>query len=102
MNYSANDVELMAVVKALQYWRHYLIPKEFVLYSEHEASKYLDGQRKLSVRHAKWISQLQEFHFTLHYMSGSSNRVADALSRKHALVASMQIDVMRFDSIKEL
>lgn len=35
-------------------------------------------------------------------MSGSSNRVADALSRKHALVASMQIDVMRFDSIKEL
>lgn len=34
-------------------------------------------------------------------MSGSSNRVTDASSRKHALVSSMHIDGMRFGCIKE-
>lgn len=34
-------------------------------------------------------------------MLGSSNRVTDALSRKRALVASIHIDVIRFDCIKE-
>ena len=32
--YSSYDKELYVVVQALKKWRHYLIPKEFVLYSD--------------------------------------------------------------------
>jgi len=32
--YSSYDKEFYAVVQALKKWRHYLLPKEFVLYSD--------------------------------------------------------------------
>ena len=35
--YSSYDKELYVVLQALKKWRHYLIPKEFVLYFENHA-----------------------------------------------------------------
>ena len=35
--YSTYDKELYAVVQAQRYLRHYLLPKEFVLFSDHQA-----------------------------------------------------------------
>lgn len=32
--YSSYDKEFYAIVQALQKWRHYLFPKEFILYSD--------------------------------------------------------------------
>lgn len=43
LNYSAYDLELMVVIKSLQYWRHYFLSKEFALYSDHEALNYIHG-----------------------------------------------------------
>nr|KYP33985.1 Retrovirus-related Pol polyprotein from transposon 17.6 [Cajanus cajan] len=53
LNYPTYDKELYALVRALQTWEHYLIPKEFVIHSDHESLKYLRGQGKLNKRHAK-------------------------------------------------
>ena len=33
--YSIYDQELCAIVQALKKWRHYLLPKAFVLYTNH-------------------------------------------------------------------
>ncbi|XP_019427211.1 PREDICTED: uncharacterized protein LOC109335531 [Lupinus angustifolius] len=44
LNYSTYDKELYAFVRALQTWQHYLLPKEFVIHSDHESLKYLKGQ----------------------------------------------------------
>ncbi|RDY00580.1 Retrovirus-related Pol polyprotein from transposon 17.6, partial [Mucuna pruriens] len=41
LNYSTYDQELYASMRALQTWKHYLLPKEFVNHSDHEALKYL-------------------------------------------------------------
>ncbi|RDY00884.1 hypothetical protein CR513_15870, partial [Mucuna pruriens] len=41
LNFSTYDKELNALVKALQVWQHYLLPKEFVFHSDHESLKHL-------------------------------------------------------------
>lgn len=51
-NYSTYDKEFYVIVKTLCILRHYLVSREFVLYSDHEAFRFLYGQQKLSARHA--------------------------------------------------
>ncbi|KAL0289006.1 UNVERIFIED_CONTAM: Transposon Tf2-11 polyprotein [Sesamum radiatum] len=44
-------------------------------------------QPKLTSRQARWQELLSEFHFVLEYRAGSSNHVADALSRRADLAS---------------
>jgi hypothetical protein len=37
LNYSTYDKELLALVRTLETWQHYLWPKEFVIHSDHES-----------------------------------------------------------------
>jgi len=62
LNYSTYDNELYALVRALQTWQYYLLPKKFVIHSDHESLKHLKGQSKLSKRHARWVEFLEQFH----------------------------------------
>jgi len=101
-NYSTFDKEFYALVRALDNWSHYLRPKQFVLYSDHEALRYLNGQHKLNPRHATWVEFLQSFSFVAKHKKGSTNVVADALSRRHSLLAVMKATVLGFQLIREL
>jgi hypothetical protein len=47
--------EFYVVIQALKKWRHYLIPKEFVLYSDNQALQFITRQEKLNQRHANWV-----------------------------------------------
>ena len=67
--YSTYDKEFYALVHALEYWRHYLVAAEFILHSDHEALKFIQGQHNLNPRHAKWVEYLQSFHFMIHHKS---------------------------------
>ncbi|GJY22045.1 RNA-directed DNA polymerase [Tanacetum coccineum] len=89
--YSTYDKEFYAIVRSLDTWRHYLLSNEFVLFSNHEALKFINGQHKLKPRHAKWVEFIQAFSFIIRHMVGSNNQVADALSRHHSLITTMQI-----------
>ena len=39
--YSTYNKEFYPVIHALCYWRYYLLPQDFVLFSDHEALKYI-------------------------------------------------------------
>ena len=100
--YSTYDKEFYAIVRSLEYWRHYLVSKDFILYSDHEARKYINGQHKLKSRHAKWVEFLQAYSFSIRHKAGALNKVADALSRKQALISTMQVQIVGFEIFKEL
>ena len=83
------DKELYALVRALKTWEHYLVSKEFVIHSDHESLKYLKGQHKLNKRDAKWMEFVEQFPYVIKYKKGSTNIVADALSRRHVLFSKL-------------
>ncbi|GJT00101.1 RNA-directed DNA polymerase [Tanacetum coccineum] len=100
--YSTYDKEFYAIVRSLEYWHHYLISKEFILYSDHEALKYINGQHKLKPRHAKWVELMQSYTFSIKHKAGILNKVADALSRRNTLLSTMQVQTIGFETFKEL
>ncbi|GJX86205.1 RNA-directed DNA polymerase [Tanacetum coccineum] len=100
--YSTYDKEFYAIIRSLEYWHHYLISKEFILYFDHEALKYINGQHKLKPRHAKWVEFMQSYTFSIKYKAGILNKVADALSRRHTLLSTMQVQTIGYETFKEL
>ena len=81
-NYPTHDMELAAIVFALNIWRHYLYGEQFEVYSGHKSLKYIFTQRDLNMWQRGWMEFLKDYDFTLHYHPGKANVVADALSRK--------------------
>ncbi|KAL0689468.1 hypothetical protein Bca4012_089146 [Brassica carinata] len=72
------------------------LPDFTLLFELHfDASKPGIGahQGKVSSRHASWISYLQQFTFVIKHTSRASNRVADAPSRHHSLLAVLHTSV---------
>ena len=102
LNYPTYDKELYALVRALQTWQHYLWPKEFVIHTDHESLKHLKGQDKLNRRYAKWMEFIETFPYVIKYKQGKENIVADALSRRYALINTLHSRFLGFEFIKEL
>ncbi|GKA31233.1 RNA-directed DNA polymerase [Tanacetum coccineum] len=98
--YSTYDKDFYDIVCSLDTWQHYLLSNEFVLFYDHEALKFINGQHKLKSRHAKWVKFIQDFSFVIRHKVGSNNQVADVLSRRHSLITTMQIRVQGFDSFR--
>ncbi len=86
-NYDVGNRELLAVVLALQEWRHWLegAAQPFIIWTDHKNLSYLRTARRLNSRQARWALFLGRFRFTLTYRPGSRNVKPDALSRQFPL-----------------
>jgi hypothetical protein len=49
VNYPIHDLELVAVVFALQVWRHYLYGSRVQIFTDHKSLKYLMTQKELNM-----------------------------------------------------
>lgn len=95
-------MESYAIMKALQHLRYYLILKEFVLFTNHEALRYVNTKKKLNSRHGKWISILYQYTFILKHKFGKQNKVFYASSGRFLLLTTMENEVVEFEGIKDM
>ena len=80
-NYSTTDKEALAVVYALKKYRHYLLPRPFIVYSDHQALRGLFNRQDLTGRWARWVMLISEYPMEIRYRPGTRNQIPDALSR---------------------
>ncbi|KAL2243646.1 UNVERIFIED_CONTAM: Retrovirus-related Pol polyprotein from transposon 17.6 [Sesamum indicum] len=64
-NYTTTEKELLAIVFALEKFRHYLLGTKVVVYSDHAALRYLLSKKEAKPRLIRWILLLQEFNLTI-------------------------------------
>jgi len=82
MNYPVHEQELLAVIRALSEWRHYLYGQRFTVITDHHSLTFLQTQPKLSKRQIRWLEHLADFDYEIVYAPGKTNTVADKLSRR--------------------
>ena len=80
--YPTYDKEMYSIVQACRQWKHYILGKETIIHTDHHPLQFIQTQGKLqNDRHQKWSTYLQQFHLNIKYKKGSTNNVADCLSR---------------------
>jgi hypothetical protein len=96
-HYATHDLELEAIVHALNMWRHYLMGKIFELRTDHSGLKYLFGQPTLNARKIRWLEFLSEYDFDIKHIKGKENKVVDALSRRVHEMHATTISMCKYD-----
>ena len=93
-NYEIYDRELLAIIRALEEWRHYIqgSPHTTIVYSDHKNLTYFREARKLNRRQARWSLYLSEFDVKLVHMAGAKMIQSDALSRRPDFVPEEDTD----------
>jgi hypothetical protein len=100
--YSTYDKNVYAIIQALKKWRHYLVPHEFVLYSDNQDLQFITRHEKLNQRHEKWIEFMQNFTFVIKHIVGNANKVANALSMRCLILQEFQVKTLGFECLKDM
>jgi hypothetical protein len=72
-NYNTIEREGLAMVYALQKFRHYLLGKNFKMFTDHSSLKYLVNKPELGRRICRWLFLFQEFEFKVIVKPGKLN-----------------------------
>jgi hypothetical protein len=107
-NYGISDKEALAIIKALQHWRHWLegTAKPVHIITDPCNLEYFKNPYPLNRCQLRWLEQLTHFNYEISYRPGDMNSVADALSQMPGLKPpnyeekqpTMLLDLSRFIS----
>ncbi|KZS03593.1 Uncharacterized protein APZ42_033650, partial [Daphnia magna] len=81
MNYHSNALECLALVWALDKLKPYVYGRNFTVFTDNSALKWLYSKKDIDGKYARWILALQEFQIQIKHIKGHLNVVADTLSR---------------------
>jgi hypothetical protein len=59
-------------------------------------------REKLNQKHAKWVEYIQNFMLVIKYISGTANKVVDALSRKCLLLQEFRVKTLGFENLRDM
>ena len=80
-NYSIPELELLAIVWALEHFRPYLYGRTFHIITDHKALTMVMKMTKPTSKITRMLLQLQEYDYHISFRPGKLNTVADALTR---------------------
>jgi reverse transcriptase-like protein len=68
-NYEIHDKEMLAIIRAMEEWRHFLEGAEhqFEIWTDHKNLEYFMTAKKLNQRQARWSLFLARLDFLLHH-----------------------------------
>ena len=81
-NYCVTHRELLAIVKGVKHFHHYLYGCKFLIRTDHGSLTWLFNFKEPEGQIARWLQLLSTYDFTIQHRPGSSHKNADALSRR--------------------
>ena len=74
-NYDIHDKELLAVIRATEFWRHLLegAKHPFEIWTDHKNLLYFAQVQTINCRQAQWALWLTRFDYTILYKLGITN-----------------------------
>ena len=82
-SYGATKRELYSIVYYVQYFKMFLMPKEFVVESDHKCLQYITNFKDPPAILARWLAILADYKFKIIHRPGTNSmiKIADNLSR---------------------
>ncbi|GBM96329.1 Retrovirus-related Pol polyprotein from transposon 297 [Araneus ventricosus] len=81
-NYRVSRKELLAIVKSIERFHHYLCGRKFLLCTDHAYLRWLLNFKEPEGQISRWIQRLQEYDFEIQHGNWTSYGNADVLSRR--------------------
>jgi len=83
-NYEIHDKEMLAIIRVLEEWRHFLEGATHLveIWTDHKNLEYFIMAKKLNRHQARWSLHLARFDFLLHHHPGRTMDKLNALSRR--------------------
>lgn len=78
-------LECLAIKEAVKYWQHWLMGREFVVYSDHKPLENMNIKARTDEELGDLTYYLSQYNFKIKYNPGKSNQEADCLSRNPVL-----------------
>lgn len=95
--YHSYELETMAVVYALKYFRVYLLGIHFKVITDCNALRTTLSKRDLIPRIGRWWLEIQEYSFEIEYRAGKKMTHVDALSRNPIAGTDLEVEVFQID-----
>lgn len=83
-SYRVFELETIAILEALTKWEDKLLGRPITIVTDHKALEFFKTQPRLSNRQTRWMEFMSRFNYSIQYVKGVSNKVADCLSRYYA------------------
>ena len=81
-NNCLTDSELLAVCFFMEYYKHYQMGRHFMVWTDHQALKWLYSLQEPKDRIAQWLEALSAYQFSIEYHPCNKHGNADGMSQR--------------------
>jgi hypothetical protein len=83
-SYHTYEQEMLAILEGLLRWEDKLLGHKIIIITDHHMLEFFNTQRVMSLRQIRWYEYLSRFNYTIQYIEGIKNVVANTLSHMYA------------------